>query len=137
MRPPGRTPATASPVERTPVSDLRTLAQTYYDTVDTVPADVPPLFAPDAVYKRPGYPAFEGMDALVAFYTGERVIASGRHGITHLVPEESSRTVLVEGVFTGELKDGTAVRAPFADVLEFDEAGLIRRRQTYFDDTQV
>lgn len=119
------------------MSTLAELARTYYDTVDTVPADVPPLFASDAVYKRPGYPAFEGAEALVAFYTGERVIASGKHGITHLIPDEASRTVFVEGVLTGRLKDGTEVRAPFADVLEFDDAGLIRRRQTYFDDTQV
>ncbi|MBE8528417.1 nuclear transport factor 2 family protein, partial [Amycolatopsis sp. H6(2020)] len=41
------------------MSTLAELARTYYDTVDTVPADVPPLFASDAVYKRPGYPAFE------------------------------------------------------------------------------
>ena len=47
------------------MSTLAELARTYYDTVDTVPADVPPLFASDAVYKRPGYPAFEGADALV------------------------------------------------------------------------
>lgn len=79
------------------MSTLAELARTYYDTVDTVPADVPPLFASDAVYKRPGYPAFEGAEALVAFYTGERVIASGKHGITHLIPDEASRTVFVEG----------------------------------------
>lgn len=117
--------------------DVEAAARRYYATVDTVPAEVPPLFAQDAVYKRPGYPAFEGMQALVAFYEGDRVIASGAHGITHLLTDPQARVAFVEGVFTGELKDGSPVRAPFADVLEFDEAGLIRRRQTYFDDTQV
>ena len=103
----------------------------YYELVDADDVrGLLDLFAPDAVYERPGYPAMKGRAELEAFYSGERVIDSGTHTLRETVAGE--RTVAVHGDFAGRLKDGTEVAVRFADFFALDPDGRFRRRDTYF-----
>ena len=103
----------------------------YYETVDSGESDaVVELFTHDAVYHRPGYQPMVGREALHRFYSGQRVIAHGRHMITHIFPAGSAH-VAVEGRFTGRLKDGTDVDLGFADFFTLRRT-LIATRTTYF-----
>jgi ketosteroid isomerase-like protein len=109
----------------------------YYHTVDTAGHEaVVALFHPDAVYRRPGYPPLEGRDALLAFYGGVRVIASGRHELQELLVDAPAGRAAVAGRFLGHLKDGTAVTVGFADFFHVRD-GLITDRTTYFDRAAV
>ncbi|GMA21432.1 nuclear transport factor 2 family protein [Arsenicicoccus piscis] len=101
---------------------------TYVDA-DDVSALVD-LFAPDAVYRRPGYEPIQGHAGLREFYTGERVIVSGRHQVQTMVIE--SDTAAVSGTFEGELRDGSSASLEFADFYTFDETGRFASRQTFF-----
>ncbi|MEU5302978.1 nuclear transport factor 2 family protein [Streptomyces noursei] len=104
----------------------------YYRLVDA--ADVPgliALFTEDAVYRRPGYPPMRGHQGLRAFYTGERIIARGRHTVTSLLVEGERSAVT--GVFEGVLKDGSEVSLEFADFfVHRDDDQCFRQRDTYF-----
>nr|WSY54822.1 nuclear transport factor 2 family protein [Streptomyces sp. NBC_00886] len=102
----------------------------YYRLVDTDDVDgLLDLFAEDAVYHRPGYPAMRGHGELAEFYGGTRVIASGRHTLDQVVAQPSR--IAVAGSFNGVLKDGTEVGLRFADFFEFDGPRIVRR-DTFF-----
>lgn len=104
--------------------------QAYYDRVDANDVDgLLELFAENAWYERPGYDRFTGRPALRAFYSGARVIESGRHTISRTV--EGRDCVAVEGRFEGRLKDGRDVSLRFADFFELD-GERIGGRRTYF-----
>jgi ketosteroid isomerase-like protein len=109
----------------------KTLATTYYEIVDSRGAtDVASLFAEDAVYSRPGYRSLVGRESILNFYRQERVIATGAHRINSMIC--SGERVAVQGVFTGNLKDGTSVSIGFSDFFEFRNELIVERR-TYFD----
>ena len=77
----------------------------YYQNVDA--DDVPALmdlFAPDAVYHRPGYPPMLGHADLRRFYSGERVIVEGRHSVERTMAD--GNRVAAHGEFAGTLKSG-------------------------------
>ncbi|MFJ9418933.1 nuclear transport factor 2 family protein [Streptomyces sp. NPDC101227] len=116
------------PVHEAKVAKVRE----YYRLVDAT--DVPgliALFTEDAVYRRPGYAPMRGHRGLRAFYTGERVIESGRHTVTSVVVQGERSAVT--GVFEGVLKDGSEVSLEFADFFLHDDADQrFRRRDTYF-----
>ncbi|WP_064455605.1 nuclear transport factor 2 family protein [Streptomyces hygroscopicus] len=88
------------------------------------------LFAETAVYRRPGYEPMRGQADLKAFYTGERVIAEGKHTVVTTVAD--GRRVAVNGLFEGVLKDGREVSLEFADFFELDAALRFARRDTFF-----
>ncbi|MFC9951540.1 nuclear transport factor 2 family protein [Streptomyces prasinus] len=128
-RPPGRTP--------TPVTALRHLSadiekvHAYYRLVDADDVDgLTALFAPHAVYHRPGYPPLAGRTALDRFYRQERVISRGRHTVTSVTA--AGGDVAVQGGFRGELRDGSTVSLRFADFFTLSPEGLFTRRDTYF-----
>lgn len=103
----------------------------YYTTVDTLgPDDVVALFTADAVYRRPGYQPMNGSSELLSFYSGQRVIAGGRHTLVHVLLD--GPYAAVQGEFRGLLRDGKSVHVRFADFLRF-EGDLIAERDTYFD----
>jgi steroid delta-isomerase len=107
------------------------LVRRYYELVDSGDVDrLVALFAPDAVYHRPGYEPRVGHAELNRFYRGERVIQQGRHTLTNLVT--SDHRIAVEGEFSGTLKDGRQVSLRFADFFTEDGKGQIARRDTYF-----
>jgi ketosteroid isomerase-like protein len=103
----------------------------YYERVDS--GDVSgllSLFAPDAVYHRPGYPPMTGHAELSRFYSGERVIESGGHTLNSVTAEQDR--VAVQGTFAGLLKDGHEVNLRFADFFTITSDGLFARRDTFF-----
>ncbi|MER7849866.1 nuclear transport factor 2 family protein [Kitasatospora sp. NPDC096077] len=105
--------------------------RTYYKLVDAQDVEgLIALFAPDAVYRRPGYDPMRGHDGLRVFYTGQRVIESGRHTITSLTAQDDR--VTVSGVFEGRLRDGKDVSLEFADFFTLTPEGLFQRRDTFF-----
>ncbi len=104
--------------------------EAYYERVDANDTDgLLELFAEDAWYERPGYDRLTGRPALRAFYSGTRVIDSGRHTISRVV--EGRNCVAVEGRFEGRLKDGREVSLGFADFFDLD-GERIGGRRTYF-----
>lgn len=117
-------------------ADLRAATLRYYAMVDAGDVDgVLDWFAEDATYWRPGYAPMVGRDALRAFYSGERVIDSGRHLIDELLVDGDR--VAVHGRFEGTLKDGSPARVGFADFLRYDPNGRVTERRSYFDTPAV
>ncbi|MFJ2116076.1 MULTISPECIES: nuclear transport factor 2 family protein [unclassified Streptomyces] len=103
----------------------------YYTLVDTGRFDeLVALFAPDAVYERPGYEPLEGRAALTDFYTSRRVIAQGRHRLTRVVVDGGN--VAAEGIFAGTLRSGDEVSLRFSDFFTVGADGLFSHRVTYF-----
>lgn len=112
------------------MSEVEDFARHYYTTVDTGDAEsTVALFGEHATYRRPGYDEIRGREALLRFYGGERVIASGRHTVDEVIVDGDHAAV--RGRFAGELRDGSRVEVGFADFLHY-EAGLIADRTTYF-----
>ncbi|MEV0781237.1 nuclear transport factor 2 family protein [Streptomyces sp. NPDC050433] len=105
--------------------------QRYYELVDA--GDVSglvALFAPDAVYRRPGYEPLVGTAELERFYREQRVIKEGRHALSsHLVQGDEGA---VHGTFEGVLHDGREVSVRFADFFVFSDSGAFRSRDTFF-----
>lgn len=103
----------------------------YYKYVDAGNVDeLLALFAPDAVYDRPGYPTMYGRNALAEFYGGQRIIKSGVHTLNHVIADSSR--VAVDGEFVGVLKDDRQTSLRFADFFTLAPDGLISRRITFF-----
>lgn len=112
------------------MSEVLESVRRYYTTVDTLgPVETVALFAPDAVYRRPGYAEMRGRAALAHFYGAERVIAGGQHAVESILVEGASAAV--RGLFRGVLRDGKDVEVGFADFMRFED-GLIADRTTYF-----
>ena len=87
------------------------------------------LFHARIVYERPGYEPFDGLERVLRFYQKERILASGKHHLEHIVCEGSAGACW--GRFVGFKKDGSAVDELFADVYFFED-GQIRKRRSYF-----
>lgn len=105
--------------------------QQYYQMVDSDDVDgLLALFAPDAVYHRPGYPPLTGHADLERFYRGERVIETGRHTLQKVVADGTS--VATYGEFNGTLKDGRTASLRFADFFTVRPDGQFSRRDTFF-----
>ncbi|MFI6597632.1 nuclear transport factor 2 family protein [Nonomuraea sp. NPDC050536] len=109
---------------------LRDIALAYYDAVDAGDNKrLLAMFHPDVVYRRGGYPAIKGSEALRDFYENVRIIEHGKHHIDTIVCDHGE--VAVRGRFTGTARDGRALSIGWADFMTFDR-GLIRERVTYF-----
>jgi ketosteroid isomerase-like protein len=103
----------------------------YYELVDQGDVDgLVALFAPDAVYHRPGYPPLCGKEELLQFYTSQRVIKEGKHALTTLVAGDDE--VAVHGEFRGTLHSGETVETRFADFFRIGPDGTFARRDTFF-----
>ena len=107
------------------------LVNRYYTLVDTGRFDeLVALFAPDAVYERPGYEALAGREALADFYRSRRVIEQGRHRLTRVVVD--GENAVAEGTFAGTLRGGDEVSLRFSDFFTVGADGLFSHRVTYF-----
>lgn len=103
----------------------------YYELVDEGAVDaLVDLFSDDIVYRRPGHPPIEGIEAFRAFYEEGRPIGASNHSIeaTYIDGE----TVIVRGRFSGTLA-GDEVAFVFVDIHHFDAEGSIDKRWTYTD----
>jgi steroid Delta-isomerase len=112
-------------------SALVTRVRHYYQLVDQGDVDaLVDLFAPDAVYHRPGYAPLFGRSDLRRFYEGQRVIDHGAHTVTQVVAHGSD--VAVKGEFRGVLRDGRYVELRFADFFSLNPRLEFARRDTFF-----
>jgi ketosteroid isomerase-like protein len=103
----------------------------FYDCVDSGDATaMAALFAPTAVYQRPGYPDRIGPEGLHRFYTQERTIRDGAHTLHHVI--EQDQDIAVFGEFHGTLHSGSPIDLRFADYFGIGADGLFTRRETYF-----
>jgi ketosteroid isomerase-like protein len=91
-------------------------------------------FAPDAVYRRPGYASLTGRPAIEDYYRTTRVIGRGRHALEAVT--EGPDEVAVRGSFEGMAHDGRPLAVRFADFWRFSD-GLVIERNTYFDAAAV
>lgn len=87
-------------------------------------------FDKSITYERPGYNALIGIDKLLHFYQYDRVIASGKHYIQHIVATEDYGSCW--GQFIGVHKDGSPISEGFADVYSFENSKLKTRRSYFF-----
>ncbi|WP_067666361.1 nuclear transport factor 2 family protein [Nocardia miyunensis] len=98
----------------------------YYTAVDA--KDIPAVlarFASTAVYRRPGYPVFEGLTAIEEFYRNERVVGEGNHVVETIL--ESDDHVATQGHFDGFFLDGAPLQLRFADFWKFAEGKVVER----------
>ncbi|MEH2266223.1 nuclear transport factor 2 family protein [Nostoc sp.] len=86
-------------------------------------------FDKNIIYERPGYEPLIGIDQLLHFYKFERIIASGKHQLEHIVIEKNHGVCW--GQFMGLHKNGSPINERFADVFSF-EKGKFKTRRTHF-----
>lgn len=86
-------------------------------------------FDQSIIYERPGYHPFMGLDELLNFYQHERIIASGKHHIEHIVIDNNWGACW--GQFIGTHKNGSQINERFADVYSFAN-GKFKTRRSYF-----
>jgi ketosteroid isomerase-like protein len=112
-----------------------TQVRDYYRDIDAgaIDAALTP-FAAEAVYRRPGYAAMVGLEAIRRFYEDERVIASGAHELEAVVHD--GEQVAVRGSFRGTSTQGAPLAVRFADFWTFADDRVIERF-TYFDAAAV
>ena len=112
------------------VTELTRKVSAYYPRIDDVDTEwVVALFAEDAVYFRADA-VYAGRVAIARFFCEERKIR-GRHTIDRMWTDHSSASVVAVGRFDGQGLSGDARSVRFADVWQFNEAGLVTQRQTY------
>ncbi|MFI7115846.1 nuclear transport factor 2 family protein [Amycolatopsis sp. NPDC049868] len=115
--------------------ELSAVVSDYYRFIDhgNVPAALA-CFASNAVYRRPGYDAFTGLESIEEYYRRTRIINAGQHTIESLI--EGKDEVAVRGSLIGRSRDGLALDVRFADFWRFRES-LVVERNTYFDAAAV
>jgi ketosteroid isomerase-like protein len=91
-------------------------------------------FAPDAVYRRPGYAALTGRESIEDYYRSTRIIGRGQHDIEAVIASDDE--VAVRGAFRGVSHAGEPLSVRFADFWRFSER-LVIERNTYFDAAAV
>ncbi len=87
------------------------------------------IFDENVVYKRPGYPRFNGLDELINYYKNDRIISRGKHEIINLVSADNK--IVVYGLFKGNSKTGEELELEYSDYFELCENKL-NYRKTYF-----
>jgi ketosteroid isomerase-like protein len=91
---------------------------------------LPDFFAPGAVYERPGYEPFEGLERLDRFYRHERVIASGEHRLEAVLVDGGNAAC--RGRFVGVHRDGSPIDESFADFYRLADGRITHRRSFFF-----
>ena len=110
---------------------LSTTVREYYRNIDRQDLKAAlSFYRPDAIYRRPGYDVFVGLQAIYAFYREERVISSGYHELKAVI--EDGDMVAAHGTFYGTLSSGELITLRFADFWRFSGL-MVLERDTYFD----
>jgi ketosteroid isomerase-like protein len=114
-------------------SPTRSAAEIVTDLFDIIDGcrwdDLDAVFAVDSVYDRPGYDPLVGLDGIRRFYREERIIASGRHLVVHIVSDLGAAACW--GRFIGASRTGQPLDEEFADAYTV-RGGKIAHRKTYF-----
>lgn len=112
------------------MSDIRSIVAEYYAAIDRADTGwVVSIFAEEATYRRADID-YPGLAAIRNFFCEKRKIR-GRHNVSNIWTDETSRTAFVTGHFSGEGDQGDPRAMDFADVWHFNEENLVARRQTF------
>jgi ketosteroid isomerase-like protein len=90
-------------------------------------------FHPEVTYERPGYEPLVGRDRLMRFYRNERAVAAGHHTIEGTLVNHGEAAAW--GSMSGVLTDGTEVTVRFAEIYQFADDAIRRRRSYFFTPT--
>lgn len=102
----------------------------YYRSIERQDIDAAlSCFTHDAVYRRPGYETFVGLQEISRFYHKTRLISGGQHDLEAVI--EQGDMVAVHGSFHGTSSSGEAIHVRFSDFWRFSELQVIERN-TYF-----
>ena len=116
-------------------SKLVNFIKNYYLYVDNSQLDdLLDLFSHDSYYKRCKL-EIRGKAELEKFYKQGRSI-SGKHSIFKIT-EVSGNSIIVEGSFDGQWKDGTPLSIHFSDFFFFNQEDKISEGHTYTDQGSV
>ncbi|MEU5980026.1 nuclear transport factor 2 family protein [Streptomyces sp. NPDC047315] len=88
------------------------------------------VFGNECTYCRPGYEPLVGLPRVEHFYRRERIIASGRHQVDHVVSDTD--TVACWGRFVGTSRTGQPLSEEFADVYRVREGKIVFRKTFFF-----
>jgi len=109
----------------------RTMIHEMFRAIDAREYDrLPEFFAAGAVYERPGYEPFEGLERLDRFYRHERVIASGEHRLEAVLVD--GENAACRGRFVGVHRDGSPIDESFADFYRLADGRITHRRSFFF-----
>lgn len=112
------------------MSSTRDRIANYYPAIDRVDTEaVLSLFAADAIYKRADR-EYRSLPEIREFFCEKRQIR-GRHIIDQIWADTAERKVVVTGTFEGKGAAGDPRTVEFADVWQFNDAGLVSKRQTF------
>lgn len=110
---------------------VSTLILDLFDKVDSRKFDeMDQVFCNDITYERPGYEPLRGYERVKYFYEAERVIASGKHHLEHIVGNEDAGACW--GRFVGVHKNSSPIDERFADVYTFRNGKILTRKSYFF-----
>lgn len=105
---------------------MKETVQRYYDLVDAGQYEaLLELFSPDILYIRAGK-EIAGREQLRSFYLSDRKLV-GNHRLSSVKACEDE-CVIVEGLFVGTNSHAENISIPFADIFEFSNGCIVRRR---------
>jgi ketosteroid isomerase-like protein len=84
------------------------------------------LLHPAAEHEESGFLPFRGRDAVMNFYRNVRPFARGEH-IIEFIAQDGDRAVCW-GRFLGKRRDGIEVSVLFADIIQFENRKVRKRR---------
>ena len=87
------------------------------------------LFHPQAEYAVSGHRPMRGRDAIMTYYKNVRAIRKGEHLIESMAAEGNSGVCW--GRFNATRQDGKEISVLFADVMQFEQ-NKIRKRRVYY-----
>ncbi|HEX4020859.1 MAG TPA: nuclear transport factor 2 family protein [Acidobacteriaceae bacterium] len=88
------------------------------------------FYSEGAIYERPGYNPFVGLDQVLYFYREKRLVAWGTHWIDHIIVDK--RIGACWGRLIGQHKDGSSIAVEFADIYHFDDGKIAKRKSFFF-----
>jgi len=92
------------------------------------------LMHPASEYEESGFLPFRGRDAVMNFYRNVRPFGRGEH-IIESIAQDGDR-VVCWGRFNGKRHDGIQVSVLFADIIQFENR-KIRKRRVYHCEPKV
>jgi len=92
------------------------------------------LIHPQAEYEVSGHAPMRGRDAIMTYYKNVRPIRKGEHLVESMAAEGANGVCW--GRFNATRKDGTEISVPFADVMQFEQ-NKIRKRRVYYCEPKV
>ena len=92
------------------------------------------LFHPQAEYEVSGQRPMRGREAIINYYKNVRPIRKGEHLIESMTMDGNNG--ICWGRFNATRQDGTEISVLFADIMQFEQ-NKIRKRRVYYCEPKV